>query len=348
LHVLYLTPGHPAHDRRFGDAITSAGHTFDIVVIPDSLRGDARRRELVDAAIERARPDVVHAGPIQAVTRLAAEAGGRPLLAVSWGFDLLADTNDPALRDQAVWTLERSDALLVDSAAAGSVAGELGMPGDRIVTLPWGVELDRYTPGRTEAGIAIRTESTWGSKAIVFIMTRSLEPRYGVDVAIRGFLAAAVDEPAIRLLVVGDGSLRPMLESLVADAAMRDRVRFAGQLAPEALPAWFTAADAYLSASHVDGSSLSLLEAMATGLPAIVSSIPGNREWVEPGISGLLFLDGDPAALTTAVLDLVGSGAERMAQMGRRGREIVVARADWHANLPRLFDAYRIAQGHAG
>jgi len=194
----------------------------------------------------------------------------------------------------------------------------------------------------------IRAAKPFPTAKRVILSVGRLESYKNVDVAIRGFLAAAVDEPAIRLLVVGDGSLRPMLESLVADAAMRDRVRFAGQLAPEALPAWFTAADAYLSASHVDGSSLSLLEAMATGLPAIVSSIPGNREWVEPGISGLLFLDGDTAALTTAVLDLVGSGAERMAQMGRRGREIVVARADWHANLPRLFDAYRIAQGHAG
>src|SRR5204863_3303946 len=108
----------------------------------------------------------------------------------------------------------------------------------------------------------------------------------------------------------------------------------------------FTAADIYVSASHIDGSSVTLLEAMASGLPAITSDIPGNAEWVEPGTSGVMFPDGDASALAQALTDLAPD-SERMAAMGRRGRAIVEARADWARNRSRLFAAYDLARARS-
>ena len=62
----------------------------------------------------------------------------------------------------------------------------------------------------------------------------------------------------------------------------------------------YRAADLYLSASHSDGSSVSLMEALGCGLPVLVSDIPGNREWVTDGEQGWLFPDGDDAAAVAA------------------------------------------------
>jgi glycosyltransferase involved in cell wall biosynthesis len=98
----------------------------------------------------------------------------------------------------------------------------------------------------------------------------------------------------------------------------------------------------YVSASHCDGSSVSLLEAMACGLPAFVSDIPGNREWVEDGVAGRWFDPNDVAALETLMREAPERTAE-LQQSGRRGRAVVEARADWRRNAPALLHAYEMA-----
>ena len=66
-----------------------------------------------------------------------------------------------------------------------------------------------------------------------------------------------------------------------------DRVHFGGQVGYDNLPLYYGASDLYLSASHSDGSSVSLMEALASGLPVLVSDIPGNREWISEGKTGV-------------------------------------------------------------
>jgi glycosyltransferase involved in cell wall biosynthesis len=113
-------------------------------------------------------------------------------------------------------------------------------------------------------------------------------------------------------------------------------------MAEEELPEYFRVADLYLSASHSDGSSVSLMEALACGLPAAVSDIPANQEWVKPGEQGWLFPDGDTQALAEVILRATGERSGLKA-MSEKCRAVAEARADWSRNFPRLFEAYRIA-----
>jgi glycosyltransferase involved in cell wall biosynthesis len=108
------------------------------------------------------------------------------------------------------------------------------------------------------------------------------------------------------------------------------------------LPRYYRMADLYLSASHSDGTSISLLEAMACGRPALVSDIPGNREWVQSGVNGWLFPDGDEKALAAAIMKAVDQ-REQLPKMGRAAREIAEQRADWERNFPALLKAYELA-----
>jgi glycosyltransferase involved in cell wall biosynthesis len=128
---------------------------------------------------------------------------------------------------------------------------------------------------------------------------------------------------------------------------MSERVHFAGPVALEDLPTYYRAADLYLTASRSDGSSVSLLEAMACGLPAVVSDIPGNREWVSTDVNGWRFTPGRPDALADG-LRAAFAARESLAEMGRRARSIAEARADWDRNFPRLLGAYRMAADARG
>jgi glycosyltransferase involved in cell wall biosynthesis len=109
------------------------------------------------------------------------------------------------------------------------------------------------------------------------------------------------------------------------------------------LPAYYRAADLYVSPSHSDGSSISLLEALACGRPVLASDIPSNREWVTAAANGQLFRDGsvtDLAAKLSALPD-----DPNLAAYGLAARAVAESRADWTVNFQKLLQAYDRAVG---
>ena len=338
MRVLYLSPGHHAHDDRFVEAITAVGHE------PVLSTAALARPEDVARILAQVRPDIVHAGPLEPIARLAAEAGARPLVAMSWGFDLLRDAQGPA-RERIAWTLGQVDALLVDCEAAAAVATRMGMPPGRIFRLPWGVDLTRFRPLSCFAAAAWRRRMGW-EEAVVVVSARAHEQLYGIDVVIDGFAAAAASLPELRLLVLGDGHLTPRLRAYANERCPAGRVVFTGRVPNSELAEHLGGADIYVAASHVDGSSVTLPAARAVGLPVVVSDIPGNREWVEPGFNGLLFPVADAPALASSIVELGGDSATRAA-MGAHGLAVVEARADWQKNRLILSPLYRVAASAA-
>ncbi len=119
-----------------------------------------------------------------------------------------------------------------------------------------------------------------------------------------------------------------------------ERVCFPGRITQADLPPYYQASNLYVSASHSDGSSVSLMEALASGLPALVSDIPGNREWITPGVSWL-FRDGDDSALADGILEALRQ-REQMAEMGAAARRLAEQARQTLAgqlpdNAPRLY-----------
>jgi glycosyltransferase involved in cell wall biosynthesis len=98
-------------------------------------------------------------------------------------------------------------------------------------------------------------------------------------------------------------------------------------------------ADVYISSSHVDGSSVSLMEALACGLPCLVSDIPANKEWVFEGQNGWLFPDGDADALAEKILAAISQPGE-LARIGSAARLVAEQRANWQVNFRKLLLAY--------
>lgn len=282
--------------------------------------------------IREVRPDLIQAGPIQRAAFLTALSGFRPLVSTSWGYDLLNDAQRNALWAWATrFTLARSSAMVGDCNTIRKLAVYYGMPDDRIVTFPWGVDIEHFSPGNgTERG------------GFSLLSTRGWEPIYGVDLIARAFVRVARLYPEVRLTMLGNGSLAGALRRIFQDGGVLERVAFPGQVRRADLPRYYRSADLYVSASHSDGSSISLLEAMACGSPALVSDIPGNKEWVEPGVQGWLFPDGDVSGLAQAFNTALDQRSQ-LPDMGRAARALVERRADWGANFPRLLDAYQLA-----
>lgn len=240
-------------------------------------------------------------------------------------------------RWRARFALHRSSVFLGDCEAVRQAGLRLGMPADRIVIFPWGVDLRMFSPG---AGLRWRLDHGWGEQFVI-LCTRSWERVYGVDLLLESFLRARVREPSLRLLLVGSGSLEADLRRRVERADAAEWVHLAGRVAYDDLPAWYRSADLFVSPSRTDGTSVSLLEAMACGMAIVVSDIASNREWVRQGENGWWFRNGDRASLEEAILSARRSGDRT--EMGRRARATAEDRADWSSHIRLLTGAYEMA-----
>lgn len=367
MRLLYFSDSYGPHDHRFLNLAAESGHKVYYLRRRSGPEGEARplprgiqrlaplepsppkRRRYAASlftplreCLEDLKIDVVHAGPVQACAWLVAKAGFPRLLTMSWGSDLLVGARFGLGRWLAKAALQRSAAFLGDCRAVLDRAEELGMDRSRSVEIPWGVDLQAFHPSVSRA---TRGQLGWDDK-LVAICVRSWEPGYGVNTVLEGFLSAAAAAPRLRLILGGDGSLRPKVLSRVRESGMADRIWLPGHIAYRDLPRFYRSADVYLSASVSDGSSVSLLEAMACGLPAFVTDIPGNREWVEPGQSGEWFAVRDAAGLATRLVEAARSPKE-LIPLGIRGRAIAEARADWRRNSAQVAVAYNLAmEGH--
>jgi len=282
------------------------------------LAAPALRRELAAFA-----PDVVDAHFVPNYGLLGALAGRRPLAVTAWGSDLLVvGPRDALQRARARFVLRRADLVLADSGNLAAAARRLGAAPARVREIPWGVDLRRFRDrDAREPGL--------------LLSARMHEPVYDIPTVLRGAAVVLARLPHARLVVTGDGSLRPALERMAAELLPRGRVTFTGRLELDTLAAWLARAEVYLSASRSDSTSLSLLEAMACGAVPVVSDLEGNREWVGEGDGARLFPPGDAAGLAAAALRALDDPGWTAAARARN-RAVVTERADREANMARI------------
>jgi glycosyltransferase involved in cell wall biosynthesis len=372
MRILYFSRDYTTHDHRFLSALAKTehqvyylrlerrGHQLEERSLPPEIeivqwcggtapahwQAGPRLLRALKKVLQQVKPDLVQAGPLQRSAFLVALAGFRPLVSMSWGYDLLQDAErNVAWRWATRYTLKHSSVLVGDCNTIRQLAVAHGMPDERIVTFPWGIDLEHFTP--VDRWRQPDASSAGAETPFTLLSTRSWEPIYGVETIARAFVKAAQERPELHLVMLGNGSQAGLLRQVLSTGGLKadndyPRVLFPGQISYTDLPRFYRSADLYISASHSDGTSISLLEAMACGCPVLVSDIPGNREWVRQGENGWLFPDGDDKALGQAIIQAV-TQRKRLPEMGQAARRTAELRADWKQNFPQLMRAYKIA-----
>jgi len=148
--------------------------------------------------------------------------------------------------------------------------------------------------------------------------------------------------PGAHLTLLGDGEMRPLIESAIRENGLTQAVTITGWVGEDRIRAELAAAHALVVPSFAEGLPMVVMEAMAAARPVIATYIAGTPELVQPGVTGWLIPAGDATALAEAILALGASGRETLQEMGLAGRERVLARHDTDreaAKLAALFDA---------
>jgi glycosyltransferase involved in cell wall biosynthesis len=223
-----------------------------------------------------------------------------------------------------------------DEARAIWSAWGVPLPDERISIVPNGIHVDDFA--RLPDPAPFRARWKLGAGPVVLFLGR-LHERKGLHLLIPAFADAAQSIPDARLLIVGpDEGKRAALDAQVAQLKLGERVIFTGLLTGEDKLAALAAADLFALPAVGEGFSMAVLEAMACGLPILLT--PGcNFPEVVPAGAGLV-VEREVSALRE-VLHTLLTDDERRASMGRSARELVHARYTWPQVVTQLEDVYR-------
>ena len=222
--------------------------------------------------------------------------------------------------------------------SADSLAAKDGFPAARVEVIENGIQFDRYASPPDRAALRASLNLDAGRQYVVCIAR--FHPVKDHQMLLNAFAHVAAARPDADLLLAGDGPLRAELESRVQALGLTHRVQFLGVRGD--VPALLGAADVFALTSVSEAASLTLLEAMASGLPVVVTDVGGNPEIVRDGTDGYLVPRGEAAAAGARLLQLLNDPAHARA-MGHAGRTRVRERFNLSDTVRHYESKYRAA-----
>ena len=332
VHFVSLTPspekGVPTHEVGFGTNYSSTAGKWKY---PFSM---LRARRL----IRRLQPDIVHTHYATSGGLTGLVCNFHPTVVTVHGTDLTVGIRSRIWRALLRAVFNHADCINTVSEDLKSMVLSLGAPADRIEVFTLGVDTEKFC--------FLERPVVSKDRMLKLVCTRHLWPQYDHHTIVEALALLKKEGIAFQMTVVGDGPLLSELEQKVQYLGLVDNVSFVGRIDNDNMPEALHKHDVYLSASLRDGTSLSLLEAMATGLFPIVSDIKTNSSWVENGVNGFLHRVAVPEDLARCISELC-QNPQLAVSAAKRNRSIIVESGDRRTNMRRLEGIYRsLISGH--
>ncbi len=256
------------------------------------------------------------------------------------------------------WIVRSADQVLVSSmdyakqGDLGRLALGFSSLGDRLVELPFGVDLNRFQPWWRDQ------PSAWGSRdttldhlfkfpsgVFVFIFVGGLDQAHyfkGLMVLLRAFARCFRNHLKARLLIVGQGEKRQFYEESARRLGLGAAVHFTGAVDEASLPVYYHQAHCLVlpSIDRSEAFGLVLLEAQAAGLPVIASALPGVRTLIEEAKTGFLVEPNNEPALVRAMEQMIDQGENRKL-MAAFAYQRIQDKYEWEPLIERLESIYR-------
>jgi glycosyltransferase involved in cell wall biosynthesis len=219
--------------------------------------------------------------------------------------------------------------ICVSDAVRDSLVRNYGFPSGRTLTIRNGVSLPKFTPSRVD-GVAIRAKLGLRPEDFVLVCTARLSEEKGIDILLLAMSCLVRKDLSCKCIILGDGYLRESLSEQVQALNLGKHVLMEGF--QEDVKPYLLASDAFVLTSHREGLPFAVLEAMACGLPCVVTNVGGNAEAVAHNVNGLVVNAGSPDEVAEAVSYLLAHPQERV-QMSRAARSRALQEFDIEARM---------------
>ncbi len=366
MRLCFIADGTSTHTKRWVDYFAGRGHEVHLIssrftegyegfdsriqmhllvkLVPELWRVSAYLSGAlwlpqVRRLVREIRPDVLNAHYIGVPAYLAVASGFHPLVLTAWGSDILIDAKQNGIRRFLTgYSLKKADLITCDGENTREEMVRLGANVGKIRLIYHGVDTQKFNPNqrehrlKDELGLAISP---------TIISVRMLKPIYDVESLVKAMPVVIRRVPEAKLIIGGDGEQRDYLKNLARSLGVSSAIRFVGRIPHDELPKYIASADVYVSTSLSDGGiAVSTLEAMASGLPVVVTDCGDISKWITDGESGFIVPLKAPEAIAAKVGYLLES-EERRAEFGRLAREVVENRADYEKEMLKVEKLYQ-------
>ncbi|MBK1792774.1 glycosyltransferase family 4 protein [Persicirhabdus sediminis] len=316
------------HEKRFLRGFDSLG----IPAIFYSFSELLESPNLLRHHYELGKFNILMGGPLTHYEQLTKALQDVPFIAISYAYDVLYTAKDNAEVQRGIRKLlKNADGVLVDCDAVKTAIKEMAGDQVKVHSMVWGLEkCSSNHKLRAELKSLLLQEKERGSKIVVCV--RNFTAVHGCEVVLRAFHLALAKNPKMHLVLTGAGELSEQMYSLAEEFDIMHKVSFIGNIEEPLLVPLLECCDVYMSSSLVDGTSISLLQALEAGLPVILSAVGGNVEWVNRITGGYLFDCGDVNGAAEQLLLCSESN-----DCYRYDRRVVMSEyADWSENMRKF------------
>lgn len=338
MKICYLAHGQSIHTQRWVRYFSAQGHEVHLISFQpfadDKTVFHVLKRKFpvedldyflqistVRRLVREIQPDILHAHYLTSFGFLGACSGWHPFVVTALGSDILITPFRSFLHKMLTrFVLKKADLAIADAQISTSKMIELGAGKEKVITLPCGIDPRLFYP-RPKI-----------DDQPVLISVRHHKPLFNLGTIMKAVVILRNQKRDVKLLLAGDGPLRPKLEALAKRLEVRNFVEFLGEIPHEKLGELYRQASIYLAIPCSDATSISLLEAMACGIFPIVSDIPANREWVTDGLNGILIPFDNPTVLAEKIVQALDDRNLRK-RAAKINQEIIKEKALWGKNM---------------
>ena len=292
---------------------------------------------MIRRLVKKISPDIVHVHGAIPFGLYGALSGFHPFIVSPLGSDILIFPNSKISKRVVQFVLSKADLITCDADHIKELLRGLGAEYQKIELVCFGVDTHKFKP--TQKSNDIR-DDLGASDSLMVISLRNLEPIYNIESLITSSPLILKEFPEVKIVIAGGGSQESELKELVNSLGVSANTVFVGWIPNNKLPQYIASADIYVSTSLSDaGLAVSTAEAMACGLPAVVTDFGDNKKWVEDGVCGFVVPLSDPEALAEKIVYLLKHDDIRK-EFGMRGRKVIEERNDYYEEMAKMENIY--------
>ncbi len=252
-----------------------------------------------------------------------------PLVVTIHGSDLRMAMAQPFLLKLFLSVCKKAQHITCVSEAQKREIKRLGINEEKISLFPMGIDEDFLKVRRGE-----------GQRGTFTVLSnRNFLRIYNVSLLVRAIPMVLKEEPNTKFLIAGDGLERDRLEKEARKLNVNPSIQFLGRIPHDEMPNLLAQTDIYVSTSLYDGTSVSLLEAMACGAFPIVTDIPSNREWILDGENGFLIPTENEDILAKRIVEAIRNN-RLLGEASEKNRKIIEEKANLLKKIKEIAKVY--------
>ena len=356
MKICFLAPANNYHTRKWVRYFVSHGYDVSVLSLTEGnidgakvywLNSHTRSSRASDFAklkyllqfyrikqiINEIQPDIINAHYASSYGTMAALAGLKNHIVSVWGSDVY-DFPRKSIFHKKILSFSLNSARCIFSTSNAMAKETRKYTNKNIYITPFGVDMDLFNPDK-------RNRPDYDDKFVIGTV-KTLDPKYGIDFFLRAVRIVKEKRPDIPLEVriAGNGNHELQYHQLANELGIADIVKWLGFISQEKAAKEWANMDCGIIFSESESFGVSAVEAGASGIPVIISDLPGLMEATSPTVSSLVVPRGNVKLLAEAIIKMYDSPEQRK-MMGNAGREFEANTYELNQCFERIEEYYR-------